>query len=101
MIGKATKLCDHHKLSPLFMTYLRMYKGNMKKKVQNQIRPDSNIIVDPSDFRRKGLINMLVNKFKNSNTLGDAKRNFDDFNPKDFSQQALQHYKIFIRLYKS
>ena len=33
MIGKATKLCDHHKLSPLFMTYLRMYKGNMKKKV--------------------------------------------------------------------
>lgn len=65
---------------------------NFKKTVQNAIKPDSKIIVDPGYFRKGDIISVLINKFKNSNALGDAKRNFDDFSSQSFPDYAVKDY---------
>ena len=50
--------------------------ANIKKTVTGSIQAPSKIIVDPGYFRKTDLISVVINKFKNSNCLGDAKRNF-------------------------
>lgn len=82
------------------LTHRGMYFKNVLKATDSQIeRPGSNIIVDPSYFKQSGIISKLANKFKNSNSLFEIKRNVDGFAVHDFEKEALQKYQLVCKFY--
>lgn len=92
MIRKAHSFLHTHAFPLNLASNFGSYKGNIRKSVQGALKPDSKIIVDPGYFKKTGLISRLINKFKTSNTLSDAKRHFHNFSENGFQMEALHSY---------